>query len=262
MLATDPLSLVFLACIVFSGAFLVIASVSGMGHGLHLGGHALHIGAHAGAPHAATVHHVHLQSHVAHTAHTAHTATAHGGADTSSSGASGAASAHVSSLSALKDALLGSLSPYSILIFILIFGLVGYLLHTATNLGDVLTVVVALLAADGAAISTGLLLTRIFVQGSGQELSRESSRLEGRLGEVSMAIRAGGIGEMLFPGAGGGRQSIGARSVDGEAIPAGTEVVILSMRDGIASVQPWDRFMAGVRAGTAPELQPIDLPSA
>jgi hypothetical protein len=160
----------------------------------------------------------------------------------------------------VKDAFVGGFSPYSLLILLLIFGLVGYLLHVAANFGAVLTVVLALLAGDAAAISTSLLLTRIFIQGSGEELGSESSRLEGRLGEVSMAIRPGGVGEVLFPGASGGRQSIGARGVDGEAIAAGTEVVILSTSGGIATVQTWESFMAGVRSGNAPKLSPIDLP--
>lgn len=267
MFATDPLSLVFLACIVFSGAFLVIASVSGMGHGLHLGAHGVHIGAHAHihAPqHVATAHNGHVHTHTAHTAHTAHTTHAAHSTDTaaqSDGNVGGAGSvAQGSPLAAAKDAFIGGFSPYSLLILLLIFGLVGYLLHVSTNLGAVLTIVLALLAGDGAAITTGLLLTRIFVKGSGEELDSESSRLEGRLGEVSMAIRPGGVGEVLFPGAAGGRQSIGARCIDGEAIPAGTQVVILSTSDGIAAVQSWESFMAGVRAGTAPALSPIDLP--
>ncbi|HLZ23405.1 MAG TPA: NfeD family protein [Ktedonobacterales bacterium] len=260
MFATDPLSLGFLACIVFSGAFLVFASVSGVGHGLHFGAHGLHIGAHVHAPHAGATHNGHIHTHSAHSAHTAHTTHATHGSTARSDGSAGSATgaAQGSPLAAVKDAFVGGFSPYSILILLLIFGLVGYLLHTVTNLGDVLTIVVALLAGDGAAISTGLLLTRIFVKGSGEELSGDSSRLEGRIGEVSIAIRSGGIGEVLFPGAAGGRQSIGARGIDGAAIPTGTEVVILSTDAGIATVQPWESFMAGVRAGTAPELAPLD----
>lgn len=270
MFATDPLSLVFLACIVFSGAFLVIASVSGMGHGLHLGAHGFHVGhvgTHLHAPHATTAHTAHggyLHSATTQTtqttqaAHSAHgTSAQHAGNTSNTGGASGAAQG--SALAAVKDAFIGGFSPYSLLILLLIFGLVGYLLHNDSNLGDVLTIVVALLVGDGAAIVTGLLLTRIFIKGSGEELGSESSRLEGRLGKVSMAIRAGGVGEVLFPGAAGGRQSIGARGIHGEAVPTGTEVVILSTSNGIATVQPWESFMAEVRAGSAPELSPIDL---
>lgn len=264
MFATDPLSLVFLACIVVSAAFLVVASISGLGHGLHVGAHGVHIGAHAHlhAPHVATAHNGHLHTaHTAHTANTAHAAHATHGTTAQSDGSAGAvASVQVSPLAAVKDAFIGGFSPYSLLILLLIFGLAGYLLHNNSNLGDVLTIVLALLAGDGAAICTGLLLTRIFVKGSGEELGSDSSRLEGRLGEVSMAIRPGGVGEVLFPGAAGGRQSIGARCIDGEAVPPGTEVVILSTSGGIATVQSWEHFMAGVRAGTAPELSPIDLP--
>ncbi|MGH2517901.1 MAG: NfeD family protein [Ktedonobacterales bacterium] len=259
MFATDPLSLIFLACIVFSGAFLIVASVSGMGHGPHFGAHGIHgihLGAHASAPHVATAHNGHLHTHTAHATHATHGTTPQ--SDANAANAGGAAQG--APLAAVKDAFIGGFSPYSLLILLLIFGLSGYLLHTATDFGDVLTIVVALLLGDGAAVATGLLLTRIFVKGSGEELGSESSRMEGRLGTVSMAIRPGGVGEVLFPGAAGGRQSLGARGVDSEAIPTGVEVVILSTSGGIATVQPWERFLAGMRAGTAPELSPIDLP--
>jgi hypothetical protein len=73
-------------------------------------------------------------------------------------------------------------------------------------------------------------------------------------------IREGGIGEVIFSRHGGGRQSVGARSSSGAPIPAGTEVVILSYEDGIASVQTWDGFMLDVRNGREPLLQPLDLP--
>jgi len=86
MLATDPLSLVFIGCAVFSGAFLVISTLLGAGeshiHFGHLGGHTgdtgghdLHVG-HAdsgGAGHAA---HAADGGHAMHGAH-AHADGAH-----------------------------------------------------------------------------------------------------------------------------------------------------------------------------------------
>ena len=73
-----------------------------------------------------------------------------------------------------------------------------------------------------------------------------------------MAIRADGIGEVIYNTLQGGRHSLGARSADGQAIAVDTDIVILGTRNGIASVQPWDRFMSNVRAGLTPPLEPID----
>ncbi|HEV2458178.1 MAG TPA: hypothetical protein VGS80_07410, partial [Ktedonobacterales bacterium] len=183
MIATDPLSLVFLGCIIFSGLFLVVSSVSGLGHGhglhLHLGGHALghvaggghvtHVGGHAATTHAAP----------------GHTAPGHGAL----SGAS-------ARLSLVAHAFESSLNLYGLLVFLLIFGLLGYLLHNSTNLADVATVVLALAVGVGSAMVVSVLLARLFLLNGPPIATAEDSQLEGRLGQVSMAIREGGIGEV------------------------------------------------------------------
>jgi len=259
MIATDPLSLVFLGCFLFAGTILVVTTLLGVGHGhelhfSHLGhdlGHGLghaHTGIHAGdAGHAGHASH----THVAANGHDAHAAHGHGDAAT---GASGGASPW----DAFRATLLGGLNFYSILTLILIFGLLGYLLHNFTDLGVVLTLILAVALGVACALAVGALITRLVLALQSTTLTRESSQLEGRLGTVSMAIREGGIGEVIFTSARGARQSVGARSRDGMPIPADTEVVILAYADGIASVQPWDRFMASVRAGDAPILEPIE----
>jgi membrane protein implicated in regulation of membrane protease activity len=248
---TDPLSLVFLACIVFSGAFLVITTVTGAGHthGLHLGhfGHFGHAGGHAA--------HLHL-GHAGHAGHAAHSAATN---STNAHAANGATPSGGPTLwASIENALEGALNLYGILIFLLIFGLLGFLLHNATNLAAALIVLIALLAGLAGAILTSAFLTRLFLMNVSTGLTRESSQFAGRLGQVSMTIREGGTGEVIFQGASGARQSLGARSADGQPIAAGTEVVIVSAHDGIARVQPWDRFMASARGGETPLLEPLD----
>lgn len=261
MIAADPLSLVFLACIVFSGVFLIVSMVSGIGHGVHLGGHIAHT---AHVAHAGHSGHIAHGTHMAHGTHTMQASTSNGegasGTHTVTASTASTAPAPLSPLAAIESAFLGSLNLYSILVFLLVFGFLGYLLHNATNLGAVLSIVLALLIGDGCAVLVGLLLTRLFVSNVPEELTSDSSRLEGRIGHVSMAIRRDGVGEVIFPGAAGGRQSIGARGLDGAAIPVDAEVVIIAYDNGIGTVQQWDTFIAGLRAGTAPELAPIDLP--
>jgi len=75
------------------------------------------------------------------------------------------------------------------------------------------------------------------------EMDPDDYRLEGTVGQVSVAIPAGGTGEVLFE-KGGSRRGEAARGVAGSAIPRGTEVVITAYADGFATVQPWTEFMA------------------
>src|SRR5258708_10050558 len=92
LIATDPLSLVFIACFLFGLLFLLATSLLGnlgQGHagihagsshtGLHLGGHApaTHTVSHVRAPHA-PAHGIHVASHhPAHTHSVGHCAGAH-----------------------------------------------------------------------------------------------------------------------------------------------------------------------------------------
>ncbi|MGZ3640299.1 MAG: NfeD family protein [Ktedonobacterales bacterium] len=265
MIATDPLSLVFLTCVVFSGSFLVLSTLLGAGHG-----HGLHLGGHTGGHLGGRIGHIghDLGSHVAshapggqapagHAAANGHTVPSGHTIDGQTNGGA-AVPAATSPWMVLSNAFYASLNLYGLLIFLLVFGLLGYLLLNMANVGVVLSLLIALAIAVGTAMGVSVLLARLFLMGEHTELTPESSQLEGRLGKVSIAIRAGGIGEVIYTGTTGARKSVGARSYDGAAIPVNTEIVVIDYRDGIASVQPWDRFMAGVRSGLAPELQPIE----
>jgi hypothetical protein len=247
MLATDPLSLVFLGCIIFSGAFLLISMATGLGHGqLHTGhlGHVGHIGHLTHAGHVST-----------HAAHAGHAASGHASSDTASS--TGSAGATHPIWAPVRETLSGSLNPFSALSFLFVFGLLGYLLLNAARLGVVLSIVLPALLGLAAAAAVGIGLARLFSSTAG-ELTVEETRLEGRVGKISMAIRAGGVGEVIFSRPGAGRQSIGATSATGDAIPVDTDVVILALRAGIASVEPWDVFMRELRAGRTPTLEAIE----
>jgi hypothetical protein len=258
MLATDPLSLVFIGCAVFSGAFLVISTLLGVGEshfghlGAHTDGHDFHVG-HAdagGAGHAA---------HAAdgHAIHGAHTDGVHAEGTHTNGGAVQTVSAP-SVWPSIANTLLGTLNLYGLLMFLLIFGLVGYVAHAVLGWNVLFVILVPLLFGMVCAIGVTTLLHVLFATSKDTVLTATDARLEGRLGTVTMAIRAGGIGEIVFTRKGGGRQSVGARNASGDAIPAGAEVVILDYQDGIANVQTWDNFLADVRAGNLPELAPIE----
>ena len=70
----------------------------------------------------------------------------------------------------------------------------------------------------------------------------------GVLGRVSSAIRIGGTGEIIFSQE-GTRQTCGARSDNGEALPRGAEVIVTRYEHGIAYVRRWEEMADGRRDG-------------
>ncbi len=240
MIATDTLSLVFIGCFVVSGTFLILSSVLGFGHGhFHLGhiGHAGHAGgAGHGVGHASAVlHHALPQPHGHAGAHAPHAAATPGSA---SAQQASRAQAHLPFWTTLANML----NLYAILTFLFWFGLIGYVLHNLTNLGSLSAFIGALLVGICGAGLVNLALARLMGRDYG-ELTAESSEVVGTIATVSMAIRAGGIGEIIYTKGTGGRKSVGARSVDDQPIARDAEVVIVGYEKGIAQVQTWDRFL-------------------
>lgn len=276
MLATDPLSLLFLGCALFSGLFLVAAVLLGAGGHGHLGhiGHAGHLGhvGHLGAGDGAASGHVAghapihaLSSHVAGDAsgHPAHAPSAHGDAQATTAAATPAESVW----GMAQSLLLGSLNLNGALIFLLVFGVLGYLLNAGHATALLVVLLVAALVGAVAAIGVNAALTRIFITSQAGELSADNSRLEGRLATVSIAIRERGLGEVVYSGEAGARHSVGARSSDGASIPAGAQVVIVAAEGGLATVQQWERFLDETRQRlsadpSAPRLESGPTPAA
>jgi hypothetical protein len=61
------------------------------------------------------------------------------------------------------------------------------------------------------------------------------------LGKLSIPIREGGTGELIYSQA-GTRRVCGARTEDASAIVKGTEVVVTRYERGIAYVRPWSEM--------------------
>jgi len=253
MFASDPLSLVFLFCMFLSGGFLLVTAALGAGHNLHIGAHDLHLGGHVGVDasgHGAHIDAGHAAGHVTNGYTGAH-------ADAHAHGASGGEGS-TSGWQSLSAIFANGLSLYGLLIFLFMFGLFGYVLHNLTNVGAVASVLIPLLIGVASGVALGNFLTRFFRTSTESLLDADSSRLEGRLGKVSMTIREGGVGEVIFTGKGGARQSISARSADGQPIPDGAEIVILGYQDGVARVQTWESFLLESRSGQRRLLGPLE----
>ncbi|HSS98662.1 MAG TPA: hypothetical protein VLK33_16625, partial [Terriglobales bacterium] len=63
----------------------------------------------------------------------------------------------------------------------------------------------------------------------------------GVLGRISIPIRDGGTGELIYSQA-GTRRVCGVRADDGSAIAKGTEVVVTRYEKGIAYVRLWSEI--------------------
>jgi hypothetical protein len=129
-----------------------------------------------------------------------------------------------------------SVSPVNfqtLVAFLMGFGGMGYLIALLTPA----LLALALLLAIAGGIGTSWLIyhwLRFLVRG---ERPMEPTAYVGLVGRLTLGIREGGTGEIIYTVA-GTRTVLAARSVEGTAIPKGEQVVVLRYEKGIAYVQP------------------------
>ncbi len=233
MIATDPLSLVFIACFLVGLIYFIVTALLGnLGHGA---AHATH----------AVGHHVdaHIGQHTGVHAHTSGHSTGH-------------AQAHASDktqTSGHNQSWVTFLNPTSVLFFLLGFGFFGYVFHNIVGLeAPLLVLLFAGLSGMIIALLLLYMITRLFGN-SESATEQDVSDRTGLLGKVSMTIQEGGLGEILYVSPGGMRKSIPARSSDGQRLERNQEVVVVSYQNGIAEVDTWEHFIneEGTYAGTS-----------
>jgi hypothetical protein len=131
-------------------------------------------------------------------------------------------------------------NPPSIAAFLAWFGGTGYLLTRFSALwvgmGLMLSVVAGLIG--GGIIF--LFLTRVLMSDD-ECLDPADFEMVGVLGKLSVPIREGGTGEMIYSQM-GTRRVCGARSENGGAIAKGVEVVVTKYEKGIAYVELWEKM--------------------
>jgi membrane protein implicated in regulation of membrane protease activity len=125
----------------------------------------------------------------------------------------------------------------TLMVFLAWFGGVGYLLSKRGSLGR-LTILAASSTAGlaGAAIIV-VFLTKVLLKHE-RFLDAADFEMVGVLGRVTVPIRVGGTGEIVYSQA-NTRRSAGARSDAGGAIERGTEVVVTRYERGLVYVRPW-----------------------
>ena len=130
-------------------------------------------------------------------------------------------------------------SPFNmaaITAFLTWFGGGGLVLEHLTSWGSaaVIAAATATGAHGGAAVNRFM---RTLLQ---SERRLQSTPIYGTAGLITVSIREGGTGEVVFT-RGGTRHVSAARSKDGAAIAKGTEVMIVREERGIAYVSTWER---------------------
>jgi hypothetical protein len=126
--------------------------------------------------------------------------------------------------------------------FVTWFGGAGWLLTRYSSLTALLITLIASVAGTAGGGIVFVTLSR-YVFPRLTVMRPEDYEVKGVVGRLASAIRAGdeGTGEVVYSVA-GARRVDGARSLNGEAIEKGAEVVILRVEKGIAYVQRWDQF--------------------
>lgn len=147
-----------------------------------------------------------------------------------SHGAHGDAGGHAASVSPVNF--------QTLVAFLMGFGGVGYLVSRYPVAGLLLAVP----AAVGGGLCTGWLILKwlkFLVRG---ERPMPPSNYLGVVGKLTVGIREGGTGELVYT-LHGTRMVTAARSGDGRPIAKGQQVVVLRYEKGMAYVEPWTELM-------------------
>ena len=122
--------------------------------------------------------------------------------------------------------------------FLAWFGGTGYLLRHYYGVWYLTVLGVATVSGIGGAAIVFLFLAKVLMRRETQ-LDAADYDMTGVLGKLSIGIRPGGTGELVYSQA-GTRRVAGARSEDGVPIPKGLEVMVTRYEKGIAYVRPWE----------------------
>jgi membrane protein implicated in regulation of membrane protease activity len=147
---------------------------------------------------------------------------------------------HVASGHAGQSADMPFFNFATITAFLAWFGGTGYLLTRYSALAVTLIMLIAIVVGlVGAAFIFWFVVK--FLMKHDRELDPADYERVGVLGRIVSPIREGGTGEILFSQE-GTRQTCGARSESGEALPKGTEIIVTRYEHGIAYVRKWDEL--------------------
>ena len=138
----------------------------------------------------------------------------------------------------------------SLMAFLAWFGGAGYLLTGGGRLSHLVVLALAMAVGVVGASIVFVFLAKVLLRHE-RSLQAADFDMVGVLGRVTVPIREGGTGEIVYSQE-GTRRSTGARSEAGGAIARGCEVVVTRYDKGIAYVRPWEELANGDAAPPAP----------
>jgi membrane protein implicated in regulation of membrane protease activity len=148
------------------------------------------------------------------------------------------------------------INPLTLSAFLAWFGGTGYLLSRHSTLWFFTALLISLLAGMGGAAVIYLFISRV-LSSPDEALDPADFEMVGVLGKLSVPIREGGTGEMIYSQA-GTRRVCAARSEDGSRILKGTEVVVTRYERGVAYVRRWSELSGEDRELGPPEAAGAD----
>ncbi len=148
---------------------------------------------------------------------------------------------HISTDGVSGDGCRGDLSWFNfgtIAAFLAWFGGTGYLLEHYYHVWFPVVLGIAIFSGLGAGAIVFWFLAK-FLMGQEKELDPADYDMIGVLGKLSIPIRAGGTGELVYSQE-GTRRVTSARAENGDSLPKGCEVMVTRYEKGIAYVRRWD----------------------
>lgn len=124
--------------------------------------------------------------------------------------------------------------------FLALFGLTGWILSRSGVESPWIRLSVSMVLGVVGVMAVLLLIARWAVPAARREVVDERYRLQGHLARVTDAIAGDEAGTISYE-VDGLPHTARARSLDAEPLPAGSEVVIERLEDGIAWVEGWAR---------------------
>lgn len=131
-------------------------------------------------------------------------------------------------------------NPLTIAIFLTWFGGTGYLLSRYSSFLVASALMASVLVGLVGACVVFVFLARVLTSPE-EAMDPADFDMMGVLGRLSLPIREGGTGELIYSQA-GTRRTCGARSEDGAPIAKGVEVVVTRYEKGIAYVRRWEEI--------------------
>jgi membrane protein implicated in regulation of membrane protease activity len=150
----------------------------------------------------------------------------------------------------------GEVSPVNtatLMAFLTWFGGIGYILTRYSALLGIFALLLAVVGGLGGASLIFLFMAKVLVRPD-ESMDPADYEMVGTLGRLTVGIRAGGTGEIVYT-QGGTRKSAAARAEDGSTMEKGSEVAVTRFEKGIAYVRRWEDLTGEDSATPADEAE-------